>query len=239
MTDTIILNLATQVSADDCRHCGLENVEPLHLAGRCRGVAYLGHSFEPMGWEHTVDLGLSLGCFWSYADSRMHWFDAYTLEDTVRSFVMARPYLVSFNGILHDFPLLRGLLRREADRLVAEDGAEMLAQDLCDLCDTFTTLCAASYDIWQAIWQVAPTRTFEPSLHSLDAISQVNGLGAQRAQGARARRDWRDGQYAPLIEYCQDAVGKTKALFDMICAGTPVCRGDGVQIQLPIPTLLS
>ena len=239
MRDTIIIDLETQASADDCRHCGLENVEPLHSAGQCRGVAYAGHHFEPLGWDNKAALGLSIGCYWDSADQRCHFFDVYTLEKTVRGFVARQPLLVSFNGILHDFPLIRGLLRREANRLVADEGAEILAEDLREMCDTFTTLCAESYDIWQAIWQVAPTKTFEPSLHSLDAISQANGLGAQPAQGARARRDWRDGQYAPLIEYCQDAVGKTKTLFDMICAGTPVCRGDGLPIQLPIPTLLS
>ena len=237
MRDTVVVALATQASADDCRHCSLENVEPLHLAGRCQGVAYVGHSFEPMGWENTIDLGVSIGCFWSYAEGRMHWFDAYTLEDTVRSFVMARPYLVSFNGILHDFPLLRGLLRREADRLVAEDGAEILAQDLRDLCDTFTTLCAASYDIWQAIWQVASTRTFEPALHSLDAISQANGLGAKLSHGAQAPRDWQAGRVAQVIEYCLDDVWKTKALFEMVCEGKPLIRGNGEPVYLPKPTL--
>ena len=237
MTDTIIINLATQVSADDCRHCGLENVEPLHLAGRCQGVAYVGHRFQPIGGENTVDLGLSIGCYWDSIDQRCHLFDVHTLEDTVRWFVARQPLLVSFNGAAFDFPLMRGLLRREANRLDAEDMAEMLAEDLHELCDTFKTLCAQSYDILAEIWKVDPARKFASNVNSLGAISQANGLGAKLSHGAQAPRDWQAGRVAQVIEYCLDDVYKTRALFEMVCEGKPLIRGNGEPIYLPKPTL--
>lgn len=34
-----------------CRHCGLPNMEPLHLNGLCRGSRHAGHRFEPCGSE--------------------------------------------------------------------------------------------------------------------------------------------------------------------------------------------
>ena len=111
--------------------------------------------------------------------------------------------------------------------------AEMLAQDLRELCDTFKTLCATSYDILHEIWRVDPARKFEAGLNSLDAISQANGLGPKLSSGAQAPRDWQAGRYAQVIEYCMDDVWKTKALFERICAGEPILRGDGQPIVLP------
>ena len=236
-SQTIIVDVETQFSAQDCRHCGLENVEPLHSAGQCQGVAYAGNRFEPLGWDNKAALGLSIGCSWDSADQRCHVFDVHTLEETMRSWVVRQPILVSFNGLAFDFPLMRGLLRREADRLVAEDGAEMLAQDLRDLCDTFKTLCATSYDILAEIWKVDPTRKFASSLNSLDAISQANGLGAKLSNGAQAPRDWQAGRVAQVIEYCLDDVWKTKALFERICAGDAILRGDGQPIRLRRPVV--
>ena len=115
--------------------------------------------------------------------------------------------------------------------------AEMLAQDLCDLCDTFKTLCAQSYDILAEIWKVDPARKFEPNLNSLGAISQANGLGTKLSHGAQAPRDWQAGRYAQVIEYCLDDVWKTKALFERISRGEPILRGDGQPIKLRLPVV--
>ena len=251
--NTIILDLETAHSADDCCQCGMP-AEAHGLDNRCDTptLRTIGARYTRLGWDNKAALGLSIGCYWASIDQRCHFFDVYTLEATVRSFVEQQPLLVSFNGIAFDFPLMRGLLRAHADRVrqgdtsdslftgtrgedITVDHAADLAQGLMDLCDAFKTLCAQSYDLLQAVWAVDPTRKFEPGLNSLDALSQANGLGIKLSHGAQAPRDWRDGRYAQVINYCQDDVYKTKALFEMVCEGTPLLRGNGKPIVLPPP----
>ena len=106
-----------------------------------------------------------------------------------------------------------------------------------ELCDTFKIHCAQSYDLLDQIWHQDPEDRFQKD-NSLDAISQASGLGAKLSHGAQAPRDWRAGHYAQVLNYCQDDVLKTKALFEMVCAGQPILRGNGLPITLPIPAAL-
>ncbi len=246
--NVVILDLETARSAEDCQHCGKSKETHGTGVAACHTPLFGLAVYKPIGWDNKVALGLSIGCYWDTRDSRMHWFDVHTLEAAMRYFVATQPLLVSFNGIAFDFPLMRALLRHRAEEGLEKAGpgigeaayqARHAAADQRErlelLCDTFQALCATSYDILAEIWKVDPSRKFERGLNSLDAISQANGLGAKEMTGAQAPLLWQQGRYAEVIGYCQGDVEKTKALFDLVCAGQPVLRGDGQPITLRNP----
>lgn len=248
-----IIDLETARSADDCRHCGKDGME--HYAdGACED--WTGdrppdtvHQFAPLGWNNTLALGLSIGCWFDYRDSRPHWFDEHTLEATMRHFVDTQPLLVSFNGIGFDFVLMWGLLRQHADEMLEENIPDMsdeppgsaLARTkrqstaLVELCDAFKALCATSYDILAEIWRVDPDRKFGRSLNSLNALSQANGYGTKEMDGATAPRLWAQGRYAEVLNYCQGDVIKTRQLFEQIVDTGVILRGDRQPILLHNP----
>ena len=254
-----VLDLETAHSADDCQHCGQSiDAHTIPSAYCVRSVVPPGHvehaQFTAIGWDNKPALGLSIGCYYDYRDRMVHWFDVHTLEETVRGFVEAqpRPLLVSFNGISFDFVLMRGLLRIRAEDMLDEDipdytdeptGSALAprtkrqSSGLVALCDVFTILCATSYDILAEIWKVDPANQFAPGLNSLDAISRANGLGGKLSHGAEAPRDWRAGQYAKVLNYCQDDVLKTKALFEQIMETGMIMRGNLARIRLPAPVV--
>ena len=246
-SNTIILDLETAYSAEDCQHCGravdMHNNLTKGWSSEAQPVLHCqngGHTtYTPLGWDNKAALGLSIGCYWDGADQRCHFFDVHMLEATVRLCVERQPLLVSFNGIAFDFSLMRALLRQEGehDRIqsLADASSPSRFIYLQTLCDAFKTLCTTSYDILAEIWQVDPVRAYERGLNSLDAISQANGLGPKLSHDAQAPRDWREGRYAQVINYCQDDVYKTKALFELICAGRSILRGDGQPIVLRNP----
>jgi hypothetical protein len=234
--NVVVLDLETLRSADDCRHC--HRPKDLHEPGlgHCDS-ALASPQFSPLGWDNKPALGLSIGCWWDYADSRVQYFDRHTLEGTMVAFVDRACLFVSFNGISFDFPLMRGLLRQEADALrLSESDSDLFRSGvLVELCDRFKDLCAVSYDVLAEIWRVDPQRKFERGLNSLDAIAQANGLGAKAMTGAIAPRLWAEGRYAEVLTYCASDVHKTRWLFETICQGKPILRGDGIPIVLPPP----
>lgn len=230
----LVLDLETAKSADDCVYCGQDEAshDPLTGGLLCKiGSGQLGATFTKIGWNNKPALGLSIGCSYPYVSQRPTFFDPHSLEEYITHCVETQPLLVSFNGIGFDFPLMRGLLRRRAEIMSDRGGAERLMQ----LCDDFKILCTSSYDILAEIWEADPSRKFERGLNSLDTIAKANGLGSKLSHGAQAPRDWRDGQYAKVINYCADDVYKTKALFEMIVQRGSVLRGDGQPIILPSP----
>ena len=231
-----VLDLETAHSANDCRHCGKEELFHLEWGKRCEAN---GERYTPIGWDNRAALGLSIGCYYDYRDSRVHWFDVHTLEETVRHFVKTQPLLVSFNGISFDFPLMRGLLRRHANDLRAQEVGfgimDAAHGELQMVCNDFKTLCDTSYDLLAEIWMVDPVHRFEHGLNSLDALSHANGLGSKAMDGATAPRLWAQGRYAEVIAHNVGDVLKTRALFEMVCAGRPPLRGDGLPIVLRNP----
>src|SRR6266446_2034276 len=235
-SNIIVIDTETLRSADDCRHCGKPKDIHKPGLGRCSSALASPH-FTPLGWDNKPALGLSIGCYYAYGDSHLHFFDRHTLEDTITSFVEMQCLLVSFNGISFDFSLMRGLLRQEADVLRLSDDAPDLFHSgvLVSRCDRFKDLCAVSYDILAEIWRVDPQGKFERGLNSLDAISQANGLEPKALTGAIAPRLWAKGRYAEVINYCAEDVRKTKALFEMVCRGQPILRGNGQAVVLPLP----
>lgn len=225
----IVLDLETEKSADDCRHCG--QIEALHHeVPQTLGMPLTGEkpirceAFEPIGWNNKLALGLSIGCYYDYADGQLHWFDSAILEDVVRLFVDRKPLLVSFNGMQFDFPLMRAILRNRY-------------KSLNPMCDLFKMVCTNGYDIVREIWQADPTRKFEKGLNSLDAISQACGYGAKEMDGATAPRLWAQQQYARVIQYNVGDVLKTKALFERCVYTAEIIRGDGKPLDVASPTL--
>lgn len=243
MNNIIVLDLETAKSADDCKRCGMaEDQHGLHGLCETREWRVLGARFAKIGWDDKATLGLSIGCYYDYTDTRCHFFDVHTLAETVRHFVETQPLLVSFNGIAFDFPLMRGILRKRAEEGAMTDGLgfteETTGERLGLLCDAFKTLCATSYDILAAIWKIDLARRLEHGLNSLDAISKANGYGGKLSHGAEAPRRWARGEYAHVINYCQDDVLKTKALFEQIVRTGQILRGDGLPVRLPLPASL-
>jgi hypothetical protein len=133
---------------------------------------------------------------------------------------------------------MRGLLRQKATSVQSPGGNDTeWALELSRLCDSFKDLCATSYDILAEIWTIDPSRRFEHGLNSLDAISRVNRLGGKLSHGAEAPRRWANTEYAHVLNYCQDDVLKTKALFEQIMETGTILRGDGRPIVLPRHTI--
>ena len=231
--DIIVLDLETARSADDCKHCRQRKEEHRSESSLCHYYVGSDASYEPIGWTNKPALGLSIGGYYSYVDDRIHWFDEHNLEATIVKFVDEQPLMVSFNGIGFDFPLMRGILRqREGKKEVDQiDGLNELRLGV--LCDAFKTLAANSYDILAEIWQADPSSKFKKGLNSLDAIAQANGLGAKISHGAQAPRDWAAGKHADVINYCQDDILKTRALFEKVRATKGyLLRGDGSELAL-------
>jgi hypothetical protein len=216
----VVLDLEILRSADDCLHCGASDQE------RCA-------CYAPIGWDNKALLGLSIGCYWSYLDGALHWFDQENLESTMRFLVETQPLLVSFNGIAFDFPLMRGLLRREAD-CWAVCGDVGRGEALTRLCDTFKDQCATSYDILAELWRVAG-RFGSKGLNTLDALCAANGIPRKEMTGVMAPRLWKAGRCAEVIEYNYGDVLRTKRLFEMSVAGHPIRRSDGNVFVLSPP----
>jgi hypothetical protein len=132
-----------------------------------------------------------------------------------------------------DFALMRGLVRREAELL--RESWPVQAEYFVTLCDTFKAQCVQSYDILSEVWKVDPVGKFEKGNNSLGDLAEVNGLGAKLSQGAQAPRDWADGRWAAVLNYCQDDVWKTKTLFEYAYTSTPVHRRTAARLLLPVP----
>jgi hypothetical protein len=72
-------------------------------------------------------------------------------------------------------------------------------------------------------------------MFTLDALCAANGLPRKKMDGATAAKLWPQGHYAEVIEYNVGDVTRTKALFEMVCAGKPLLAGDGRALWLPSP----
>jgi hypothetical protein len=247
----VCLDLETLYASTDCQWCGqAEETHGEHvLTGTpqvCRSdwevpVGLPLPQYTPIGWHNKPALGLSIGCYFAYADMQYHFFDVYTLEATVRRFVTEQPLLVGFNSIGLDYVVMRGLLRRLADGHTQEENSappsEIWAQDLRATCDLFKVQCATSYDILAQIWIASPETKQVKGLNTLDAITQANGMPPKVSGGALIPQWWREGRYADVLEHVVDDVRKTKALFELIMRGAPLARQDGSQLLLPPPAM--
>lgn len=184
----------------------------------------------PTGWEDKRALGLSLGGYWDYQESRIVWFDTPRLEETVGSLVARQPLLVSFHGLQFDFVVMRALLRAKAEQL--DDSNRVRLQTLCD---QFKALCTTGYDILQAVWAVAG-RGSERGLNSLDALCTANQLGSKYGNGALAPKLWQQGEVAAVLNYCTQDILLTKALFELLLDnnGTIQRRDRPLTVALPV-----
>ena len=183
----------------------------------------------PTGWRDKQALGLSIGGYWDYQDARIHWFDRATLAATMALLVERHPLLVSFNGELFDFALMRALVRHDATL------PGHLASQRQELCDHFKVLASRGYDLLQEVWRVAGRSTVR-GLNSLEALCLANNLGQKTGNGSQAPRLWARGQIADVLNYCQHDIYLTKALFEYVLATRGVLgrRDDTITIALPL-----
>jgi hypothetical protein len=214
----LVIDTECAFSAAQCRYCD-RYADMFDLPPACPDDR--GHYERE--WNDKLALGLSIGCAYSYLDDQLLWFDGHTLEAFVARRVATQALLVSFNGLGHDFPLIQALLRQQGDAL-------------CALADSFEALTLTSYDILAAIWTTYGRGT-QRGLNTLDALCQANALPSKEMDGAQTPRLWQQGRYSEVIQYCQNDVLRTKALFELIWAGQPLWRRDGQQLMLPQPVL--
>ena len=101
-SNCIILDLETAKSAEDCRHCGLDNSTCV------RGYPHpeKTHVFEKIGWDDKTMLPLSVGCYFDYQDGCFHWFDVHTVGAVIETLLVRNALLVTFNGLGFDCPLM-------------------------------------------------------------------------------------------------------------------------------------
>lgn len=231
-TNTIILDLETLDSTDNCRHCGLP--ADYHDPGTAAcpvGIALTECTFTPIGWHNRPALGLSIGCAYASTTGRPTFFDVHTLEETMRAWVEQQAHIVTFNGFQFDLPLLRGILRRRAAMLRKD------APALRELCDAFKVQCGGpgAYDLLQEIWAADPSSKRVKGINGLDALAQANGLPGKTGSGAQAPLLWAAGRHAEVVNYCLWDVYLTKALFEQVLRGEPLRRLDGSTVLLPLP----
>ena len=224
--NAIVLDCETLHSADACLIC--------QMGQRDRHGLLDDHVYTPIGWNRKAELGLSIGCWYSYADGRYHWVDTPTLEATMQHWVDTHPLIVTYNGLEFDGPLLRAVLRG----LTASVSPEDIRREL--LCDAFADLMTHGYDILQAIWaSVSKEERFTRGLCSLDAVSQANGFGSKSMTGALAPQLWREGHVAEVLAYCSFDVEITRRLFEKICTNEGrLLLGDGQEVEVTPPELL-
>ncbi len=212
--NVIVLDLETRRAAQDCRICLMPQHEP-HQA--C--------PYAPIGWSDFGRLGLSIGGYYSYTDQRVRWFDTTSLSQTVETLVAGKAYVVTYNGKQFDVPLMAALYAEDThDPLVAHAVLPRWQE-------------IEGYDILDAIWQADPENKYARGLNGLDAVAQANHLGGKLIEngGVLAPALWRDQRYADVLNYCQQDILLTKALFEMILRGEPIQRSNGSSLQLPAP----
>jgi hypothetical protein len=229
----VVLDLETLRSADDCMQCSRPRDRHYTDAVLCQPVwdtIAPVRTYAPIGWEAYGALGLSIGCYYDYRDDRVHWFDSDNVAWTVDLLLERRPLIVSFNGVHFDANVMwhagetrRGRLDFGEESLVA---LEQMEQDWAELWHD-------SYDILQELWAADPDSRFTSGLNSLQALAQATlGVG-KTGHGAEAPRWWQQQRYAEVLNYCQQDVYLTKALFEHIDQGQPLIRGDGSALFLP------
>lgn len=240
-SDVIVLDLECAHSPDDCRYCG--KAQAAHMPGvmvcQPEDAFTLDHrqSYTPLGWNNKPALGLSIGCYWSYARQRLVWFDTPSLEDTVRALVASEPYIVSFNGIGFDFVVMRGLLRRQAEVLFNTGDPQQQAQaaELHALCDLFKLQVARSYDLLATIWESDPAGKRVRGVNGLDVLCQANGFGGKQGDSAAIPRTWQEGHVAHVVNHCGDDVLLTRDLFELVIAQGYLERIGAPRVTLPRP----
>lgn len=220
--NVIVLDLEVLNSPDWCSECLQEVNQHEPITSNCPGNAI--RTFEKIGWKNHALLGISIGCYFDYADERYHYFDVHTLESVIRRFVERQPLMVSFNGKQFDFPLMWAVLLGV--------GPEDM-QECAKIADAWTQLTKTSYDIFHEIGEVDPINKFQKG-NGLGSIALLNGYGEKEMNGAHAPAVWRQGRYAEVVEYCTGDVWKTQKLFEQLCRGEPIKRPAGA-VCLPMP----
>jgi len=226
--NVIVLDLEVLNSPDWCKHCLQIPESHGHRNTPCK------ETFEKIGWRDYRLLGISIGCYYDYADDRYHYFDRRTLEATIHTFTKRQALMASFNGKQFDFPLMAEVFEHWVDHLSTADSGEALHKVSCyQLKHDFLRLAENSYDILDEIWKIDPANKFQKG-NSLGAIAPLNGYGEKEMHGAHAPDVWRQGRYAEVVEYCTGDVWKTKKLFEQVCRGEAIKRPAGA-VLLPIP----
>lgn len=183
----------------------------------------------PTGWTNKAALGLSVGGLYASPHGPITWFDRHTLLATTRTLVETAPLLVSFNGIAFDFPLMRALIRSEAETLA--DGEERRRRQA--LCDQFKAQVADSCDLLRLVWDAGGRGT--PGTSTLAALCAANGLGAKTGDSALVPGLWQAGRVAEVVNHCQHDLLLTAALLTHLgqTGGWLWRGGERLRVRLP------
>jgi hypothetical protein len=217
----VVLDVETLYSAETCVNCHSD--APDGCVAGCPG-------YQAIGWNDYRALGLSIGGYYDYEDARVHWFDAHTMRAAVGHLVRRRCTIVTYNGLRFDLPLLTTLYEYP---YASTQNAELvqMAQQASALVKS------QGYDILDAMWQADPAHAKTRGINGLDAVAQANGLGGKTlgSGGLIAPALWRAGRHAEVINYCQQDILLTKAVFEMVMRGEPIKRNNGSEVVLPRP----
>lgn len=212
-TNTVVLDLEVQHSPDWCRHC-FKSLDDHGMKRKCAPQSLSSPFYSKIGWDDHASLGLSIGCWYDYANDRYHYFDRSNLEATMHGFLARECLIVTYNGKTFDLPLMATVGFLQAPN--------------------WSSLSARSYDVLHEIWEADPTQHFQKG-NTLGAIAKTNGYGVKLESGAYAPELWRRGEHARVINYCTDDVWKTRMLFEQVCRGEAIRRLAG-NVLLPQPT---
>lgn len=186
----------------------------------------------PTGWDDKAALGLSIGCYYHYGDGLVHWFDTHIVHHTMTTLLMEEPLIVSFNGRNFDAMVMWEVSEGE----IIDHGGSLMGRESPG--DWFN-LWRNSYDILHECWRLVDRRRQPRGSHTLDALCAANGLGQKTGNGALAPQLWQQGCIAAVLNYCQQDVMLTKALFEHLLAHDGVLQRPGLSpLRLPLPDLV-
>lgn len=231
-SDILVLDLETLYSADDCRHCGLE--QSRHQRGDERRTCPTreGTTYQAITWNEPAMMSISIGGYYSCMWNRIFWFDAGTVEATMTRLCAMDPppLMVSFNGQGFDAPLML--------RCAFPTSLESQAAEAQHVCAQWKSLWAASYDLLAEIVKADPGSQ-RKGVNNLDALREANGLARTPIGGKDIPRLWREGRYAEVLNHCADDIMATYKFFWMAQQGLPIHRAHGVPVTLPVVCTLT
>lgn len=189
----------------------IEKAIPDRGGARLAGIEYCE------GWRDFANMGLACLGGWQCWDGRARVWDKHTIV-TVEDVIDECDYVVTFNGLAFDGPLL------EQHKVKIPEHKHV--------------------DLLVAIWKanglgphfIYPTHAG----FGLDAVCKVNEIGQKTGNGAMAPVLWQRGQYGEVIDYCLNDVWMTRELARKGCCNilaSPKNNSRGMALELPFKSI--